>query len=615
MRRRIIAVLLSLSVGVTGMPMPAAAAEADQVLAGEAVEVSEDEVPSEAGTAVLEAAEEKPVTEAEPYLYKDGAVVSEAVEGQPETEAEAVSSDDLLIIDEESPAVEETPTEEVPAEAEEQSGLIETEADGEEAGTELADESKAVGKNLTIYLLPGDSGEKLEGLENAKKTIDRTAGDSALKVPFDPFGAATYALNPVLRYTGDDGTVTELRKGYDYTIDYENASHASDIAHSKYAKLTIKFVPGSICGNLADCEVIYVVEPYDIGQYGAVDVKYKADATYVYNGEYQFPDGLEVLVASGSKTQALEYGKDYVVRARGGCNLKDAGDQEVEIIGSGDYTGTIDPEVNGIQYKIEKASVEDSILLGKGLVYFQDAYYQNSDLDSDNKTALRKTIFGDITKNVKDTLKKNTEGGYMVVDPEYYTITMGSATLDSFDDLSDEMLAPGEHTYQVTFNGSKTIPYANYKEGSVTGTYTIKDQSTIEAIFHSEQAGIAKKLETLAYNGLDQGSSVSKIIKDGFEEFNLMHGYAYSRKIDVTVPKEMKNAGDYTVTIRASADSGWSEPYEAKVTIARRQMAKGNPAGEAIADLDITVTQYKYCLLYTSPSPRDLSTSRMPSSA
>ena len=27
------------------------------------------------------------------------------------------------------------------------------------------------------------------------------------------------------------------------------------------------------------------------------------------------------------------------------------------------------------------------------------------------------------------------------------------------------------------------------------------------------------------------------------------------------------------------------------------------------------VTQYKDCLLYTSPSPRDLSTSRMPSSA
>ena len=29
----------------------------------------------------------------------------------------------------------------------------------------------------------------------------------------------------------------------------------------------------------------------------------------------------------------------------------------------------------------------------------------------------------------------------------------------------------------------------------------------------------------------------------------------------------------------------------------------------------VVLTQYKSCLLYTSPSPRDLSTSRMPSSA
>ena len=30
---------------------------------------------------------------------------------------------------------------------------------------------------------------------------------------------------------------------------------------------------------------------------------------------------------------------------------------------------------------------------------------------------------------------------------------------------------------------------------------------------------------------------------------------------------------------------------------------------------EMNIEPYKYCLLYTSPSPRDLSTSRMPSSA
>ena len=43
--------------------------------------------------------------------------------------------------------------------------------------------------------------------------------------------------------------------------------------------------------------------------------------------------------------------------------------------------------------------------------------------------------------------------------------------------------------------------------------------------------------------------------------------------------------------------------------------------GDAEIDLRISITQAKFyeiiknCLLYTSPSPRDLSTSRMPSSA
>ena len=35
----------------------------------------------------------------------------------------------------------------------------------------------------------------------------------------------------------------------------------------------------------------------------------------------------------------------------------------------------------------------------------------------------------------------------------------------------------------------------------------------------------------------------------------------------------------------------------------------------SINSVDLLLKQYKNCLLYTSPSPRDLSTSRMPSSA
>ena len=59
------------------------------------------------------------------------------------------------------------------------------------------------------------------------------------------------------------------------------------------------------------------------------------------------------------------------------------------------------------------------------------------------------------------------------------------------------------------------------------------------------------------------------------------------------------------------------------VTFARIKEVMGADRVELQVDSDATVadlkslllTQYPDCLLYTSPSPRDLSTSRMPSSA
>ena len=40
-----------------------------------------------------------------------------------------------------------------------------------------------------------------------------------------------------------------------------------------------------------------------------------------------------------------------------------------------------------------------------------------------------------------------------------------------------------------------------------------------------------------------------------------------------------------------------------------------NSLKEVVSDRDLIITMLSDCLLYTSPSPRDLSTSRMPSSA
>ena len=46
-----------------------------------------------------------------------------------------------------------------------------------------------------------------------------------------------------------------------------------------------------------------------------------------------------------------------------------------------------------------------------------------------------------------------------------------------------------------------------------------------------------------------------------------------------------------------------------------RSFGEGEQRVDAIVDVSLGVNPGTFCLLYTSPSPRDLSTSRMPSSA
>ena len=67
--------------------------------------------------------------------------------------------------------------------------------------------------------------------------------------------------------------------------------------------------------------------------------------------------------------------------------------------------------------------------------------------------------------------------------------------------------------------------------------------------------------------------------------------------------QEKVSVGDTIVINRVSGEAGDS------VELAPVLLVDGDSVTSAKSDLD------KVCLLYTSPSPRDLSTSRMPSSA
>ena len=76
----------------------------------------------------------------------------------------------------------------------------------------------------------------------------------------------------------------------------------------------------------------------------------------------------------------------------------------------------------------------------------------------------------------------------------------------------------------------------------------------------------------------------------------------------MTITVNAVNAAGSPVVIRKVATTAGNIDYIVIDTF-------GFAAGDVLVKDNVPATGYDICLLYTSPSPRDLSTSRMPSSA
>ena len=71
----------------------------------------------------------------------------------------------------------------------------------------------------------------------------------------------------------------------------------------------------------------------------------------------------------------------------------------------------------------------------------------------------------------------------------------------------------------------------------------------------------------------------------------------------------------HVATATTNADGRTSEPLLAGETMPTGVYELTFHAGRYLRDRGVDLGELPFCLLYTSPSPRDLSTSRMPSSA
>ena len=77
----------------------------------------------------------------------------------------------------------------------------------------------------------------------------------------------------------------------------------------------------------------------------------------------------------------------------------------------------------------------------------------------------------------------------------------------------------------------------------------------------------------------------------------------------------LKDSNDSIRLMTIGNTGGWRNFANTKRRIANPSDMKGLKIRTVVADLPQELVRALGCLLYTSPSPRDLSTSRMPSSA
>ena len=105
-------------------------------------------------------------------------------------------------------------------------------------------------------------------------------------------------------------------------------------------------------------------------------------------------------------------------------------------------------------------------------------------------------------------------------------------------------------------------------------------------------------------------------------ELKLSGGFGTSRTVNVEIRKKATYVNKDSLLEEAKAaeesekNARDAEEKIAKEEAEKEKAEKTNETSSQTSEIDaITETQVMNCLLYTSPSPRDLSTSRMPSSA
>ena len=313
---------------------------------------------------------------------------------------------------------------------------------------------------------------------------------------------------------------------------------------------------------------------------------------------------------------------------------------DIDLTGSDDQVGATFADVNGI---INDPASNLADTFGDAEVDFRTTIAPVVDLDGDDSTEDRggfrtSTTFGSAAVAIADTDLSVTDAD----DTELTSITLEfSGNVDG----SDEVFSLGGVDFDLSTNAGPTVVNVGgtdfqviYDAGS--GVLTIVDDSgadipiaTVESILaagtyrHDGATGTegTRTISVTVSDGIHDSSPVESNIAVGLDTDGdgILDAEDLDDDNDGIVDTEERITATITTPIFGVPENGGSSTQ----TIDLTALVPGIAIGDTISISSITADgdlngatefftlDFNSCLLYTSPSPRDLSTSRMPSSA
>ena len=288
----------------------------------------------------------------------------------------------------------------------------------------------------------------------------------------------------------------------------------SDQINAGTATMTVKFAEAGV----ADLVIKYTIAPINLNDSNTVvTATVKANQGFVYSGEVQVPELASVSAKVGTSATvaavSLTPGTDYEVKPTSGYNLKEATDQQFQIEGKGNFTGTY--TCDAFKYTIEK-----------------DEFNTNTVTVTSKKVAYNKNG-AQANVTVKDK-KGNTVKGY---------------TVKYFDEDGKEMdpkkypSSIGVHKIQIVSNGT-----GNFKAGTIDAEYeivansleTYAEQAVLKNVFNKELEKNKDGVYCFEYNREGQ-------IPASVTLGTLVAGADY--KLEMPSKDDCVNVGTYTIKV------------------------------------------------------------------